>query len=34
MLTEVSTGVGVGVLVSANDYDMAGEIIANRENIE
>lgn len=34
MLTEVPTGGGVAVLVSADDYDTATEIIANRENIE
>jgi len=34
MLTEVSTGGGVSVLVSAENYDIASEIIANRENVE
>ena len=34
MLTEMPTGGGVAVLVSADDYDTATEIIANRENVE
>jgi len=34
MLTEMSTGGGMAVLVSADDYDMASEVIANRENVE